>query len=177
MSAGARDRPDADLPETDRPETDRPKTDRPKTDRPDMASRGEGRAGSASGAAPPLAPPLAPARARTRALVAEDEALVAFDMEDMLLDLGFGEVVLCASYEEAEEALENGPFDLVLFDLNLDGKLTIPLVERTHASGTRVAVVSGYSSDRIALSTDAIPRLVKPCRMGDLRRMVTDQGG
>lgn len=107
-----------------------------------------------------------------RALVVEDEAFVAFDMEDMLLEIGFREVVVCASYERAEEALGGEPFDLALFDLNLNGRLSIPLVERAHGMGMNVAVVSGYSSDRIALPTDAIPRIVKPCRPSDLRRIV-----
>ena len=109
---------------------------------------------------------------RQCALVVEDEAFVAFDLEDMLLDIGFEEVEVRASYEGAEAALDTGSYDLAVFDLNLDGRLSVPLVMRARGMGIPVIVASGYTAERVPLPANDIPRVVKPYRPADIRRLV-----
>ena len=104
------------------------------------------------------------------ALVVEDEAWVAFDLEDMLRDLGFEEVVVCGTFALAEETLAARDFPVAVFDLNLDGRISTPLIERALASGTHVVVTSGYETDTMPLEDASIPRLVKPYAPADLAR-------
>lgn len=98
-----------------------------------------------------------------RALVVEDEAIVAFDLEDMLTDLGFDEVVVCNSFDAAEEVLgADTSFDLAMFDLNLNGVISVPLIETARAAGIPSVVTSGYEEAVISLQDMAVPRIVKP---------------
>ena len=60
-------------------------------------------------------------------LAVEDEALLAFDLEDMLHELGFRDVTVCGSYADAEAALAARAFGYAIFDLNLDGRMSTPL--------------------------------------------------
>ena len=106
-------------------------------------------------------------------LAVEDEAFLAFDLEDMLRDLGFSEVTVCASYPEAEEALEGTAFRYAVFDLNLDGIISAPLVERARAIGVRVVVASGYEPSTVPLKDTAIPRVTKPYDAETLARALS----
>ena len=103
-------------------------------------------------------------------LAVEDEAFLAFDLEDMLGDLGFDDVTVCATYAAAEAALGTRAFDYAVFDLNLDGTMSTPLVERARAAGIGVVVASGYEPSTVPLSDAAIPRLTKPYDMRSLAR-------
>lgn len=105
-----------------------------------------------------------------RVLVVEDEALVAFELEDMLHDLGFSEVTVCASYDEAERALDGGGFGYAVFDLNLSGVLSVPLVERAHAEGIRTIITSGYERSTVPAADLDVPRLTKPYDLAGLAR-------
>lgn len=103
-------------------------------------------------------------------LVVEDEALIAFDIEQMLRDFGFSDISICATYEKADEILLDRRFDIAVFDLNLDGKLSIPLVERAFAHGTHVVIASGYEPTRVPSPAPSIERILKPCSPDDLKR-------
>jgi CheY-like chemotaxis protein len=81
-----------------------------------------------------------------RVLVAEDEALAAMALEDLLLDAGF-RVILAADGQEALEIAGREPFDLLLTDLRmprLDGR---ELIHRLRAArpDLPVVVMTGYA--------------------------------
>jgi len=87
----------------------------------------------------------APVRA-TRVLVAEDEALAAMALEDLLLEAGF-DVLLAADGQEALETAGRERFDLLLTDLRmprLDGR---ELIRRLRAMrpDLPVVVMTGYA--------------------------------
>lgn len=113
---------------------------------------------------------LGPAAGRGAVLVVEDEALVAFDVEDMLRDLGFADVVVCNGYDAAEAALNARDFPFAVFDLNLDGRLSVPLVEHALARGTHVVVASGYEPEVVPLDAAPTARVLKPVQAAQLAR-------
>ncbi len=106
----------------------------------------------------------------TSVLVVEDEALVALDLEDMLLDIGFKDVVLCNSIEAAEITLSDRSFSYMVFDLNLDGKSSVPLIEKVLGSDVRIVVASGYDAKSVELPDPSIPRITKPYRFAELQQ-------
>lgn len=101
-------------------------------------------------------------------LVVEDEALVALDLEDMLRDIGFHEIVICASVPKAEAALAARDFDYAVFDLNLDGQSSIPLIEKVADGPMKIVVASGYDAKSMPLKDESIPRITKPYRIHEL---------
>ena len=118
-------------------------------------------------------------------LLIEDEALIAFEAEDLLGDLGVGEVSLCANYEQAERAIDdleskgagNGDLPLGLFDMNLNGRLSTPLIERFVALGGKVVVATGYELDPEMVERLGVVHLVKPYDEHRLRRALDALGG
>ena len=54
-----------------------------------------------------------------RVLIAEDEPLVSMMLEDMLVDLGAEIASVLANLPDALAAVEDGDFDCVLLDMNL----------------------------------------------------------
>jgi DNA-binding response OmpR family regulator len=83
-----------------------------------------------------------------RILIVEDEPLVAFDNENMLLDADYEVVATVDSYADAAEAIAAHEIDLVLTDLSLSGEGDGTDVAR--AAGARnipVLFVTGNCTD------------------------------
>jgi DNA-binding response OmpR family regulator len=77
-------------------------------------------------------------------LLVEDEFLIALDAEQMLRALGVTQVEIAATFEQAEKRSEAGRFDLVVLDLNLNGKLSVPIARAFKERGIPVVFASGY---------------------------------
>lgn len=99
---------------------------------------------------------------RDLVLLVEDEVMIALDVDDMLRDLGFREIVICNSYESAERTLEERHFPLAVFDLNLNGLMSTPLIERAREAGTRIILATGYEGEHLPLDDTAVRHLQKP---------------
>jgi two-component system, response regulator PdtaR len=109
-----------------------------------------------------------------RALVAEDEALIALDLEAALRGLGC-EVLGPTPTVAATLALlaERRP-DVALLDPGLRDGWAAPVARALAAAGVPFAVVTGHHPARLAADPalrDA-PRLAKPYRREDLRAAV-----
>lgn len=98
---------------------------------------------------------------------------MAFDLEAMLFDLGFGEVEICDTMDGAREKMDARRYNAIVFDLNIDGELTTPLIERAASEGIFTVIASGY--DRIDLGIDGIEvrRLSKPYTEADVSEVFT----
>lgn len=117
-----------------------------------------------TGAGQPDLPALSNAY-RDLVLLVEDESMIALDVEDMLGDMGFREVVVCSSYESAEEALEKHHFPLAVFDLNLNGHMSTPLILKAHQAGTRIVLATGYEGEQLPFDDIPVRHLQKPYTM------------
>ena len=110
-------------------------------------------------------------------LLVEDEALIAFEAECLLHDMGVRDVTLCANYDQAEravDALDADDLPLAVFDMNLNGRLSTPLIERFAALGGRIVIATGYElEDGLADRLGAV-HLVKPYDLKRLRRAIAE---
>ena len=77
-------------------------------------------------------------------LLVEDEYLIAMDAEQILRDLGAASVDIVSTFDKAAAQAENGRFDLVVLDLNLNGKLSFPIAQAFERRGIPVVFASGY---------------------------------
>jgi len=107
-----------------------------------------------------------------RILLAEDEGLIALEVERLLEDLGCNVVGPLANIEGVLEAAESGGFDGALLDVNLRGRQIFEIVPALQKLGLRLIIASGY--DDVTLFPAAfrtMPRVAKPFDQQELRRM------
>lgn len=107
-----------------------------------------------------------------RALVVEDETIIALLVEDMLKELGFNEVVKASSVPQAIAALETAPPDIVILDVNLAGVQAYPVAERLQSAGIPFIFASGYGSSGIAAPWSGHPVLQKPFQADNLTEAI-----
>jgi len=78
-------------------------------------------------------------------LVVEDEYMVAIEAERILGELGAGTVEVAATFEAAQKRIAEGQFDIVILDVNLNGRMSFPLDQAARARGMPVVFATGYS--------------------------------
>ena len=110
-----------------------------------------------------------------RILVAEDEALILLDIEDMLHDLGCEIVGPVATVDAAMSAIRQSAMDGAILDVSLHGERITPAADALRARGIRFILCTGYgrNPDDEPAIRDA-PRLAKPFTLDSLRAAVTD---
>ena len=109
------------------------------------------------------------------ALVVEDEPLIALDTEDMLRGFGATEVVIADDFAGAEARLTGCRYGVVVFDLDLGGHSTAPLVRACVERGCKAVVISGADSVPDVVD-EAVPVLSKPVSRTDLRAALDEAG-
>ena len=82
-----------------------------------------------------------------RVFVVEDEALVAMNLEDMLMDLGCAIAGTAMQVEEAERMLGGLACDVAVLDVNLGGNMVFPLAERLRDRGIPIVFATGYGQE------------------------------
>ncbi|MFL5280502.1 MAG: response regulator [Rhodopila sp.] len=104
------------------------------------------------------------ALAGLRVLVAEDEALVAMMIEDLLEDLGCEIAASAARLEDALEKAQTVTADVAVLDVNLAGRLSYPVIEVLRARGIPFVVATGYRLNDLPAELQGAPVLAKPLR-------------
>ncbi len=105
---------------------------------------------------------------RLRALLVEDEPLVALMIEDMLADLGI-DVALSASTLADALAATEADFDFALLDINLKGERSFPAAEALRRRGKPFMFVTGYGTLGTYGTDFDVVVLQKPFTIADLR--------
>jgi len=97
-----------------------------------------------------------------RALIVEDETLVALLLEDMLAEIGCTVVGSASTVAGAIEMLgEIGPA-IVVLDINLGGEKSYPVAEVLAARGVPFVFATGYGDGRIQAPWHDRPVVQKP---------------
>lgn len=115
---------------------------------------------------------------KKRILIIEDEAIVAWDIKQMLEQHDFEVIAIANSYNNAFELLNGYDVDLVLCDINLGkGQSGIDFVKKLKSlhKDTKVIYVSAYSNEDIiqkAFETQPDSYLTKPFTQEQLIVMV-----
>jgi DNA-binding response OmpR family regulator len=91
-------------------------------------------------------------------LLVEDEALVAFDVEDLLLQNGAKSVEITSSIAVAEEIVTSRPVNLVLLDVKLSDGCGLTILPLLRKLGIGVVITTGYAG----LEVDLHPIVQKP---------------
>jgi CheY-like chemotaxis protein len=95
-------------------------------------------------------------------LVVEDETIVAFLVEDMLLELGCAEVWHAGAVAQALALLQDRKPDASVLDVNLSGATAYPVADRLAQMGVPFVFASGYGPKGIAAEWQDRPIVQKP---------------
>jgi CheY-like chemotaxis protein len=113
-----------------------------------------------------------PGALRSRILLVEDNAIVALNAEELLLEIGAKEVIVATSVAEAEACCDTHEFDFALLDLNLGDGNSIGIADRLHRAKVPFAFASGQENCTLPLMLSDYPVLKKPYLLVDLERIV-----
>jgi DNA-binding response OmpR family regulator len=107
-----------------------------------------------------------------RALVVEDETVVAMLIEDMLADIGFT-VVWAPNLSKAVAIAQSGDFSLAVLDVNLGGSAnSFPVADILTERGIPFLFSTGYGRGAIDPRFAARPALQKPFRQEALAEAI-----
>lgn len=104
-----------------------------------------------------------------RVLVLEDEPIIGFALEDMLLDIGCGAVFLATRLSEAMQVIENEPVDAAILDVNIHGERSYPVADALRLRPLPYVFASGYGDTEHPPEHRSVPTLVKPYNIEDIR--------
>uniref|UniRef100_B0T6I7 Response regulator receiver protein n=1 Tax=Caulobacter sp. (strain K31) TaxID=366602 RepID=B0T6I7_CAUSK len=108
-----------------------------------------------------------------RILLVEDEALVAYLLEDMLADVGCTVVGLAARVDQALELIRTIPIDAAVLDVCLDNEFSYPIADALLARGIPFMFSTGYARDRLRDGYKGFPMLQKPYHPRELEKILT----
>lgn len=94
-------------------------------------------------------------------LILEDEPIIAFALEDMLIDQG-ATVVIASSLGEATETLSHENYDFAILDVNLHGEKSYPLAYQLKDKGIPFVFATGYGDAEHPEDFAHVPTLTKP---------------
>jgi CheY-like chemotaxis protein len=113
---------------------------------------------------------------RRRALVVEDEILLAMLLEDMLADLGHEVAAHASRVGAAIELARRADIDFAVLDINLNGETSFAVADVLAARGVPFVFATGYDSRILAAPHDGRPVLQKPFSLDELRGMLERAG-
>jgi DNA-binding response OmpR family regulator len=99
-----------------------------------------------------------------RVLIVEDEPVLAFALEELLVESGFEIAGVAARLETALAIIESGVCDAAILDTNLAGISVDPAASALAVRGLPFIILSGYSPDEQHGAFTGALRLQKPCR-------------
>lgn len=97
-------------------------------------------------------------------LIVEDEPVLAFCLEETLIDAGFEIAGVAGRLETALAIIESSVFDAAILDANLAGVSAGPAASALAARGLPFIVVSGYLPEQQQSAFTGALHLQKPCR-------------
>lgn len=98
-----------------------------------------------------------------KVLLVEDEAIVAFAMEDLLVDLGCEVLGPALRIEDALQLAASAPMDAAILDVNLNGTRSYPVADELVRRRVPFVFATGY--DREGLEWPGpVELLAKPYR-------------
>lgn len=103
-----------------------------------------------------------------RALVVEDEAMIAMLLEDALQELGCMVAVTAAKLDEAVVLAGSAAVDFAILDLNLGGKLSYPVADALLARGVPFVFSTGYGAGALPPRFQQVPTIGKPFELDEL---------
>src|SRR5262249_9899576 len=104
-----------------------------------------------------------------RILLAEDDYLIAMEMEATLESLGCSVVGPARTVQEVENFAAGGALDGALLDVNLRGETIDRVVPEFIERGVRAVLSTGYEDKPLATKFPGVAVITKPYTEEDLR--------
>jgi CheY-like chemotaxis protein len=101
-------------------------------------------------------------------LVVEDEALISFLIEDMLLSLGCASVAHAGTVKQAINVLSEQMPDAAVLDLNLAGESGYAVAEKLEEGGIPFVFATGYGETGLPARWRERPVIQKPFTLESL---------
>jgi DNA-binding response OmpR family regulator len=105
---------------------------------------------------------------KTSILIVEDEPMLAFVLEEFLIESGFNVVGIAGRLNTALALIESCIFDIAILDANLAGISAGPAALALTARGLPFIVISGYLPEQQTAAFSGAPRIQKPFRPDQL---------
>jgi DNA-binding response OmpR family regulator len=109
-----------------------------------------------------------------RVLIVEDEPMLAFALEELLIEAGFAIAGVAARLEKALAIIESGVCDGAILDANLAGVSAGPAGVALTARGLPFIVLSGYSPEQLRSVFPGTLCLQKPCQQERVLQALRD---
>ena len=106
---------------------------------------------------------------KKRALVVEDEVLIAVLVEEMLQDLDCEVAALSTHLDEALRLAETAVFDFAVLDINLHGLKSFPVADALASRGVPFLFATGYGANALPDRHGTAVILQKPFSLEELR--------
>ena len=110
-------------------------------------------------------------------LVLEDEPIIGFALEDMLLDIGCAAVLLSTRLDEAMRLIDNERVDVAILDVNIHGERSYPVADALRLRKVPYIFASGYGDTEHPHEHRSVPTLVKPYNIDDIQAALHDALG
>ncbi|MFN7090551.1 MAG: response regulator [Allorhizobium sp.] len=110
-------------------------------------------------------------------LILEDEPLIAFALEDMLLEVGAKDLRLATTIAEAFRFLDNCLPDFAVLDVNIRGERSYEVARELSRRGVPLVFATGYGDAEHPEALKTVPTLTKPYSLDDLRSAVVAATG
>lgn len=111
---------------------------------------------------------------RPHLLIVEDDAVAATLLQNMALELGFGNAEVAGDMREALDRLDTVHPDVVILDINLHGKKSYTVAARAAKLVIPFVFLSGYDRNDIPLEYLRVPVLAKPYSLEALRQVLSE---
>lgn len=102
-------------------------------------------------------------------LVLEDEPIIGFTLEDMLLSLGCAKVRLATKISEAERIVREERLDAAILDVNIHGVQSYPVADELAERCVPYIFATGYGDRAHPDRHRNIPTVTKPYSTNDIR--------
>jgi CheY-like chemotaxis protein len=109
-----------------------------------------------------------------RALLVEDEGVIALLIESMLTDLGYDVVGPVPRLAKALDITHSETFDVAVLDVNLNGTLSFPLAEVMTEKGIPFVFATGYGAPGIPDHLGGNAVLQKPFKKEQLAEAIAN---
>jgi DNA-binding response OmpR family regulator len=105
-----------------------------------------------------------------RILLVEDEPMIAFALEDMVLELGYDVVGPAHRLNEALELAREADFNAAVLDVNLNEEPSFPIADLLRERGIPFLFATGYAEGGVGWNGGQATVIAKPYSLEQLGR-------
>ena len=100
--------------------------------------------------------------------ILEDEPIIAFGLEDLLLEEG-AKVSLATALDEAAEVIESASFDFAILDVNVRGEKSYGIARTLLDRDVPIMFATGYGDSAHSEGFENVPTVTKPYSMHQIK--------